>query len=130
MAEIDFSNAKRLKEVNFMYSAHEVEGFAQVFDTITRKHNKDFEKVSLRLPPRETDPSFVKQTLAAFGEAGLERGLVGLVERCEICLKFVLEVDPRGKRWSDEEMKEVFQDVFPEIMKRGIVLETLEVEPF
>ena len=130
MVEFDFSKVKRLKEVNFKTSVTLVKGFAQVFNTITHKHNKDFEKVSCRLPPGVNGRFEVQEHFNLLREAGLERALIGLVERCEICLKFVLEVDPRGTRWRDEEMKEVFQDVFPEIMKRGIVLETLEVEPF
>ena len=130
MVEIDFLNAKRLKEVKFMYLAHRVKGFAGVFDTITRKHNKDFEKVSYRLHPRVNDPVMVNQYFYTLKGAGLERALIGLMERCGNCLKFALEVTSAVKGWTDREMKEMVQNLFPEMMKRGMAFEILQVEPF
>ena len=105
------------------------QGFAEVLDTITRERNKYFEKVSLRLLSK-VDLLMVKENLAVLGEAGLERALVGLMERCENRLKFALEVYSGEKRWADGEMKEIFQEMFPEVMKRGIAFETLQGEPF
>ena len=111
--------------MKFELSTFPVRNFIKLLDTITRKRNKDFEKVSLRLPPVDHP---LEKVLAALRAMGLERTLVGLMKRCENCLKFVLEVCPGKKGWTDEEEKEMFQDMFPEMMKWGIVaFETLQV---
>ena len=116
--------------MNFATSVVLVEGFAKVFNTITHKHNKDFKKVSCRLPPRLNNPSIVQEHFDLLVEEGLECALIGLMERCGNCLKFALEVTSAEKRRTDREMKEMLQNMFPEMMKRGMAFEILQVEPF